>query len=52
MELVVAHEGPEMHLLGGPGELLYLGLVLLVFLQLLLKAALPLLDVKAVVWPL
>ena len=49
VELVIAHEGPEMHLRRGALKLLYLCLILLVFLQLLLKAALPLLNVKAVV---
>ena len=49
MQLVVAHKGPEVHLLRRTGQLLDLGLVLLVFLQLLVKAALPLLHIKAVI---
>ncbi len=49
MQLVRAHEGPQMHLLRRAGELLYLGLISLVFFQLLLEAALPLLHIEAVV---
>ena len=49
MELVVAHERPEVHLLRRAGELLYLGLILFVFFQLFLEAVLPLLNVEAVV---
>ena len=49
VELVIAHECPEVHLCGGTLKLLYLRLILLVFFQLLLEAALPLLNVKAVI---
>ena len=49
MQLVRPHEGPEVHLLRRAGELLDLGLILLVLLQLFLKAALPLCDIEAVV---
>ena len=49
MQLVVAHEGPEMQLGRRLRELLELGLILFVFFELLVKAALPLNDVKAVV---
>ena len=49
MQLVVAHEGPEVQLGGGPLELLYFGLVLLVLAQLLVKTALALHGVETVV---
>ena len=49
MELVVAHESPEMHLLRRPGELLDLGLVLFILFPLFFKAALPLFEKEAVV---
>ena len=49
VQLVVAHEGPEVQLCRRLRELLELGLILLVFFELLIKAALPLDDVKAVV---
>ena len=49
VQLVVAHERPEVHLRGGLLQLLYLGLVLFVLLQLLVEAALPLHGVEAVV---
>ena len=49
VQLVVAHEGPEMQLLGGPGQLFDLGLVLLVLLELLLEAPPALLHIEAVV---
>ena len=48
MQLVVAHERPEMHLLRSAGELLYLGLILFIFAHLLLEAALALLKIEAV----
>ena len=48
MQLIIAHEGPQVHLLGGAGQLLYLGLILFVFSELFLKALLPLDDIKAV----
>ena len=48
MQLVVAHERPEMHLLGSSCELLYFCLILFVFAQLFLKALLTLNGVKAV----
>src|SRR5699024_10080488 len=49
VQLVVAHEGPEVELRGGLLQLLELGLVLLVFAKLLVEAALPLHGVEAVV---
>ena len=49
MQLVRPHERPQVHLLCRAGELLYLCLILFVFFQLFLKAALPLLDIKAVI---
>ena len=49
VQLVVAHEGPEVQPGGGLFKLLDLGLVFLVFFKLLLEAALALDDVKAVV---
>ena len=49
VQLVVAHEGPEVQLGRRLRELLELGLIFLVFFELLVKAALPLDDVKAVV---
>ena len=49
MQLVVAHERPEVHLLRCTGELLNLCLILFVFFQLFLKAALPFLGVEAVI---
>ena len=49
MQLVVAHEGPEVQLRRRGFQLGYLGLVLLVFLELFLKAALTLHGVEAVV---
>ena len=48
MQLIVAHERPQMHLLGSAGELLYLGLILFIFPELFLKALLPLDNIKAV----
>ena len=48
MQLVVAHERPEMHLLRSAGELLYLGLILFIFAHLLLEAALSFLKIEAV----
>ena len=49
MELVVAHECPQVHLRCGTGELLDFGLVLFVFLQLFIKAALTFHNIEAVV---
>ena len=49
VQLVVAHERPEVQLCCRLRELLELGLILFVFFELLVKAALPLSDVKAVV---
>ena len=49
MQLVVAHEGPQVHLLGRALQLLDFRLVLFVLLLLLLKAALPLLQEEGVV---
>ena len=49
VQLVVAHERPEVHLRGGLLQLLYLGLVLLILPQLLVEAPLPLDHIEAVV---
>ena len=48
MQLIVAHERPQMHLLGSACKLLYLGLILFIFPELFLKALLPLDNIKAV----
>ena len=48
MQLIIAHERPQMHLLGGAGELLDLGLILFVLSELFLKALLPLDDIESV----
>ncbi len=49
VELVVAHEGPQVHLVRRLGELGDLGLLLLILLEPLLIAALPLHHIEAVV---
>ena len=49
MQLVVAHEGPEVQLFRRALQLLDLGPVLFILLELFLKAALPLENKKAVV---
>ena len=49
MEGVVAHEGPQVHLLGGLFQLLDLGLLLQILLHPLLIAALLLYGVEAIV---
>ena len=49
MQLVRAHECPQVHLLRRAGELFDFRLILFVFFQLFLKAALPLLHVEAVI---
>ena len=49
MEGVIAHEGPQVHLLGSLFQLLDLGLLLEILLQALLVAALLLHGVEAVI---
>ena len=49
MQLVIAHKGPEVHLLRCPLQLFHLRLVLLVLLPLLLKAPALFFQIKAVV---